>query len=80
MGGLDALVFTGGVGENAPRVREAAVERLRFLGLELTRRTNAACQPADRVLSPAGSPAAVVVVAAREDLAIAREVRALLER
>jgi acetate kinase len=80
MGGLDALVFTGGVGENAPRVREAAVERLRFLGLELTRRTNAASQPADRVLSPAGSPAAVVVVAAREDLAIAREVRALLER
>jgi acetate kinase len=80
MGGLDALVFTGGVGENAPRVREAAVERLRFLGLEVIRRTNTANEPADRVLSPAGSPAAVVVVAAREDLAIAREVRALLER
>jgi acetate kinase len=78
MGGIDALAFTGGVGENAPRVRVEAVERLGFLGLKVERRANTVSEPPDRVLSPAGSDAAVVVVAAREDLEIAREVRALL--
>jgi acetate kinase len=78
MGGIDALVFTGGVGENAPRVRGEAVERLGFLGLKVERGANTAGGPPDRVLSPAGSGPAVVVVAAREELEIAREVRALL--
>src|SRR5258708_11621646 len=41
MNGLDVLVFTGGVGENAPPVRAAAVQGLRFLGLEIAPTLNA---------------------------------------
>ncbi|HEX6153000.1 MAG TPA: acetate/propionate family kinase [Solirubrobacterales bacterium] len=57
MGGVDALVFTGGVGENAPRVREAVAGRTGFLGI---------------------GPDAILVVPAREDVEIARGVRAVL--
>ena len=78
LGGIDALVFTGGVGENAARIRAAAVERLRFLGVAVDQAANSATEPPDRILSPADSAAAVLVVAAREDLEIAREVRAVL--
>ena len=58
LGGLDALVFTGGVGENSARVRELACEGLAYLGV------------------PDG--VAVLVIAAREDIEIARQTRALL--
>jgi acetate kinase len=78
LGGIDALVFTGGVGENAPRLRAGAVDRLGFLGLDLEPRANEAAEAGDRVISPDGVDAAVVVVTAREDLEIAREVRTLL--
>jgi acetate kinase len=76
--GVDALVFTGGVGENAAPVRAEAVTRLGFLGLALDPARNAARDPADRVLSPPGSDRAAVVVASREDLEIARQVREVL--
>ena len=61
LGGLDALVFTGGVGENAARIRELACERLRHLGVGVP-----------------GGAVEVLVVHAREDLEIARQVRELL--
>jgi acetate kinase len=78
MRGLDALVFTGGVGEHAPAVRAGAADRLGFLGIELDSGRNAlASDDADIT----GSDAAVrtLVVRAREDLEIARQVRQLLE-
>jgi acetate kinase len=71
LGGLDALVFTAGVGENAARVREAACEPFGFLGLELDREKNAR-SPADQDISSADSAARVLIVHAREDWAIAR--------
>ncbi len=77
LGGLDALVFSGGVGEHAPAIRARAVERLAFLGLRVDDAANAAAS-ADAVVSPPGAPAAVLVVAAREELEIARGVRAVL--
>jgi acetate kinase len=82
LGGLDALVFTGGVGENAPTVRAAAAAGLGFLGVALDARRNdeavgaAAAPEAD--LTAAGSTVRTLVVAAREDLEIARGVRARL--
>jgi acetate kinase len=80
MGGIDALVFTGGVGEHLGRVRGEACERLGLLGLELDQAENSSAQ-GDAVLSPPGAAAAVVVVASREDVEIARCVRrALSER
>jgi acetate kinase len=77
MGGLDALVFTGGVGENSPRVRAAAASATAFLGVELDPVANDG-PAADALLSPAGASVASVVVAAREDLEIARQVRGTL--
>ena len=75
---LDALVFTGGVGENAPEVRRLAVERLRFLGLAVDGALNMD-GPADRDVSAPGSAAVTLVVESREDLEIARSVRNQLD-
>ena len=79
LGGVDALVFTGGVGEHAPAVRSLAVSGLEFLGVRLDEERNAAAS-ADADVSAAGASAATWVVEAREDLEIARQTRALLAR
>jgi acetate kinase len=77
LGGLDALAFTGGVGEHAPIIRALAAERLAFLGVEVDAEANARAVP-DADVSAAGAPARTHVVAAREDREIAAQVRALL--
>jgi acetate kinase len=77
MGGVDALVFTGGIGEHLGAVRAEACEQLSFLGLELDRAANSATD-GDAVLSALDSTAGVVVVTAREDVEIARGVRSTL--
>ncbi len=77
-GGVDGLVFTGGVGEHAPDVRREVVSRLGFLGLELDELLNAEVA-GDADVTGSGARAAVLVVTAREDLEIEREVRALVE-
>lgn len=73
--GMDALVFTGGVGEHSARVRAAAVEGLQFLGVSLDPAQDGVTSDAD--ISGPG-PVHVVVVTAREDLEIARQARAVL--
>ena len=77
MDGLDALVFTGGVGEHAPAVRAAAADGLRFLGIALDPERNAQAT-ADADIGAAGAAVRATVVTAREDLEVAREVRTLL--
>jgi acetate kinase len=77
LSGLDALVFTGGVGENAAAVRAAAVTGLGYLGLAIDPSRNAAART-DADISAGGAAAATLVVAAREDLQIAGEVRRVL--
>jgi len=74
MGGIDALVFTGGIGEHLGRVRAEASERLGFLGLDLDPAANRAAE-GDAVLSSADARVGAVVVTAREDIEIARQVR-----
>ena len=77
MAGLDAVVFTGGVGENSAELRRRAVDGLGFLGLGLDdERNNAVGVDAD--ISAHGACARTLVVRAREDLEIARQVRAVL--
>jgi len=84
LGGLDVLVFTGGVGENAPTVRAAAAGALPFLGLAVDPAANAAVDldAGDAAgvcdIGAPGARARILVVAAREDLEITRGVRALL--
>ena len=77
MNGLDALVFTGGVGENAPPVRAAAVAGLRFLGVEIGPTLNASLAPDSDISAPTAR-VPTLVIKAREDVEVAREVRRVL--
>jgi acetate kinase len=77
MDGLDALVFTGGVGEHAAVVRERTAAGLGFLGIALDPATNAAATT-DAEIGARGAAVRTLVVTAREDLEVARQVRAAL--
>jgi acetate kinase len=77
MNGLDVVVWTGGVGEHAPAVRAGATEGLSFLGLGIDEAVNKS-GGADRDLTAAGATVASLVVTAREDLEIERQVRLTL--
>lgn len=74
LGGLDALVFTAGIGEHAPDLRADACRGLECLGVAFDPAKNATARP-DADLSSEGSRARVLIVRAREDLMIARETR-----
>ena len=75
LGGLDTLVFAGGIGENAPTVRARICDGLGFLGIELEERRNAENAP---LISPDAGRAAVRVIRTDEALMIARSVVRLL--
>ena len=77
MGGIDALAFTGGVGEGSVVIRAGACKELGFLGLAVDPGRNEA-DGGDRVISPPDAEAAVVLVHAREDAEIAAQVRSAL--
>ena len=77
LGGADAVVFTGGVGEHEPRVRADALAGLSELGVEVDEERNRAAD-GPTVLSPESSRTAVLVVPTDEELAIARQVADLL--
>lgn len=93
LGGLDVLVFTGGVGENSPLVRAEAAAGLGFLGVHVDAARNAAAPAgaapagtgpdqagvaADREIGHPDAPVKTFVIAAREDIEIAGQVRAVL--
>jgi acetate kinase len=77
LGGLDALVFTGGIGEHSPRIRAEVASRLAHLGVELDAGANARSE-ADAEVTTTSSAARILVVTAREDLAVLAEVRRVL--
>jgi acetate kinase len=77
MGGLDALVFTGGVGENAAAVRTRAAAGLGFLGIAVDLARNAGAE-LDAEIGAEGACVRAFAVRAREDLQIARDVRRIL--
>jgi acetate kinase len=72
LGGIDALVFTAGVGENSPDVRAAACRNLEFLGLKFDEGANASLTP-DGDFATRDSRVRVLVIRAEEDWAIAGE-------
>ena len=77
LSGVDAVAFTGGVGENSPAAREGGLAGLQYLGLAVNPGQNEAARGDANVSAP-GSPASTVVVTAREDLEIATQVRKTL--
>jgi acetate kinase len=76
MNGLDALVFTGGVGENSASVRAEAAGRLGFLGVDIDATKNSAVK-GDGDVSTRQAHVRTLVVHAREDVEVARDVRRL---
>jgi acetate kinase len=82
LGGIDALVFTGGVGQHQPGLRARVVDRLGYLGLQLDESANQQARPdepdADRDVSAPEAPGRVLVLAADEEGEIARAVEDLL--
>jgi acetate kinase len=77
--GLDALVFTGGVGEHSSQVRALTVAGLGYLGVHLDAQRNEESYD-DREIGLAGAATRTLVLSAREDIEIARQVRALQAR
>jgi len=73
MNGLDALVFTAGIGENSPDVRKAVCDGLTFLGVELDEAANRQRSKEARVISTPQSRVKVLVVPTKEELIIARD-------
>lgn len=79
MGGVDALVFTAGVGENSAMVRAKTCEDLEWMGISLDESRNVNCQAAETVISSADSKVQVLVVPTNEELVIARETKRIVE-
>ncbi|MHC5826851.1 MAG: acetate kinase, partial [Nostoc sp.] len=78
LGGLDALVFTAGVGEHSPEIRQAACEAFGFIGLKLDLEKNQQ-QPVDEDIATPDSAVRVLVIHTQEDWAIAQECWQLLK-
>ncbi|MDP4626020.1 MAG: acetate/propionate family kinase [Akkermansiaceae bacterium] len=74
LGGLDALVFTAGIGENGKATRAAVCEALESFGIHLDPAKNAACRATEAIISSDDSPVKVIVIPANEELVLAREV------
>ncbi|MBO5798285.1 MAG: acetate kinase [Clostridia bacterium] len=78
MGGVDAVVFTGGIGENNPHYRARIAEKLRFMGADIDLERNAACMRdgcCETDLSNDGATLRVLVIPTNEELMIARDTR-----
>ena len=78
LGGVDALTFTAGVGENNPSLRADVVKRLEPLGFSMDEAANAVRSKEPRVISTPDSKVAVLVVPTNEELAMARETKAAI--
>lgn len=76
LGGVDTLVFTGGIGERASTVRSEICGGPKYLGIELNEDANSRHEP---IISMSGSRCTVRVIHTNEDLMIARHTRSVLE-
>jgi acetate kinase len=79
MGGVDLLIFTGGIGENASETRENICKDLEFMGLIFDRNANAGAHGKELVISKKESKVTVMVVPTNEEFVIASETREIVE-
>ena len=79
MGGLDVLVFTGGIGENSDITRTGVCENLEFLGIEIDQQINEGLRGEERVISKEGSRVKVMVVPTNEELMIAIDTQHIVD-
>ena len=73
LGKVDGLIFTGGIGENAPQIRAASCERRGLFGIEIVPTTNAQVSGKEGVISSTSSRVKVCVIPTNEELLIARD-------
>jgi acetate kinase len=73
MGGVDAVVFTAGVGENSSLVRELACRELEFLGIHLDDKVNRETRKKEAIITQSDSPVQVLVIPTNEELVIAKD-------
>ncbi len=78
LGGLDALIFTAGIGENAPSIRATICEKLGFLGIHLDEEKNRSDEM-EKVIHQADAPVKLLVIPTNEELMIARDTLRLIE-
>ena len=78
LGGLDAIAFTGGIGENSPATRAAVVAGLTDLGIEIDSSANTSDAIGERRIEAARSPIAIWVIPTNEEIIVARQTRNLL--
>ena len=74
LGGIDALVFTAGIGENGTDIRTAVCEGLEGFGIQLDPAKNISCSAVEADIATDASPARILVIPANEELVLAREV------
>jgi acetate kinase len=79
MGGLDLIIFTGGIGENSHYTRSEAVKDLEFLGVEFDEEVNKATRGEEKILSKDSSRVKVLVVPTNEELIIAEDTMTILD-
>jgi len=79
MGGVDILIFTGGVGENSSETRENICKDLEFIGIEFDRQKNDGAKGKEVVISNKGSKVTVIIVPTNEELVIATETCDIVE-
>lgn len=80
LGGVDAIAFAGGIGENSPAVRERTMRGLEGLGLKIDPKRNAEAQGKEEEISPEGSQSRVFVVPTNEELMIARDAAEIVSK
>ncbi len=80
MGGVDTIVFTGGVGENQTALRENVCATLGYMGVEIDKDVNAASRGIEAVISSAASRVKVCVIPTDEELMIARDTQELVSK
>ena len=79
MNGVDAIVFTGGVGENQVNIRKGICEKLQFMGVEIDEEANKS-RGEEKLISKPSSKVEVYVIPTNEELMIAKETKRLIEK
>jgi acetate kinase len=79
MGGVDILIFTGGIGENGSETRENICSNLEFMGIEFDKKINDGVRGKEIIISKQGSPVTVMIVPTNEEFVIASDTRRIVE-
>lgn len=80
LGGLNTLIFAGGIGENGPETREAVCKNLEYLGIKIDKSKNDKLRGKEQIISTDDSPVTVMVVPTNEELVIAKDTEEIISK